>query len=112
VVKTGRMGRFISCSKYPECKTTMPLGIGVKCPEPDCSGEIVERRSKKGRVFYSCNRYPDCKFASWTKPVNRPCPVCGGNFLVEQYSRDGKHFVKCPKKGCSFKEEVKDEAAQ
>jgi DNA topoisomerase-1 len=112
VVKTGRMGRFISCSNYPQCKTTMPLGIGVACPEPGCGGEVVERRSKRGRVFYSCSRYPECKFASWNKPVNKSCPSCGGNFLVEQYTRDGKHLVKCPKKGCSYKEELQSEAAQ
>jgi DNA topoisomerase-1 len=111
VVKTGRMGRFISCSNYPECKMTMPLGIGVKCPEPECGGEVVERRSKRGRVFYSCSRYPDCKFASWNKPVSKGCPACGGNYLVEQYTRDGKHLLKCPKKGCPYKEEVKSEAA-
>jgi len=112
VVKNGRMGRFISCPNYPECKTTMPLSIGVECPEPGCGGEVVERRSKKGRVFYSCSRYPDCKFASWSKPVNKTCPLCGNSFLVEQYTRDGKHLLKCPKKECSYKEELKSEAAQ
>lgn len=110
VVKTGRMGRFISCSNYPECKTTMPLGIGVACPD-GCGGEVVERRSKRGRVFYSCSRYPDCKFASWSKPAGKGCPLCGGNYLVEQYTRDGKHLLKCPRKGCSYKEEIKSEAA-
>ncbi|RJP17558.1 MAG: type I DNA topoisomerase [Candidatus Abyssobacteria bacterium SURF_5] len=111
VVKMGRMGRFVSCSNYPECKTAMPLSIGVACPEPGCGGEVVERRSKRGRVFYSCSRYPDCKFASWNKPVAKACPLCGGNYLVEQYTRDGKHLFKCPRKGCSYKEDVKTEAA-
>ncbi len=112
VVKTGRMGRFVSCSNYPECKTTMALSIGVKCPEPECGGDVVERRSKKGRVFYSCSRYPDCTFASWNRPINKMCPSCGANYLVEQYDKTGKHFLKCSRKGCSYKEEVKEEAAQ
>ena len=89
IVKTGRTGRFLSCKKYPECKTALPLGIGVDCPEPGCGGEVAERRSKKGRVFFSCTRYPDCKFAAWDRPRNKNCPECGGNFLVEKYGRDG-----------------------
>ncbi|MBI5117968.1 type I DNA topoisomerase [Candidatus Poribacteria bacterium] len=107
-VRTGRTGRFISCTKYPECKTTMSLGIGVTCPEPNCGGEVVEKRSKKGKVFFSCSRYPECKFASWDRPRAQDCPQCGGNFLVEKYSRDGKLTLKCPKKGCGYKEEAKE----
>ena len=105
-VKTGRTGRFLSCSRYPECKTAMPLGMGVQCPT-GCGGEVVERRSKRGRLFYSCSRYPECKFASWDKPVNKNCPQCG-NYLVEKYNRDGQHILRCPKKGCGYKEEAKE----
>lgn len=111
IAKSGRTGRFLACTKYPKCKTAMPLGIGVDCPEPDCGGEVVERRSKQGRVFYGCSRFPDCKFTSWNKPVNRDCPKCGGSFLVGKYTRDGKLALGCPKKGCRFREEVKEEAA-
>jgi len=109
IVKTGRTGRFLSCKKYPECKTAMPLGIGVDCPEPGCGGEVVERRTKKGRVFFGCSGYPDCKFASWDKPLNKECPQCGGKYLVEKYSRDGKGTLRCPQKGCKYKEEMKQE---
>ncbi len=112
IVKTGRTGRFLSCQKYPDCKTALPLGIGIACPEPECEGEVVERRSKKGRLFYGCGRYPDCTFASWDKPYDKSCPMCGGKFLVEKYSRDGKHSLKCPKKGCRYKEEIKEEQAE
>ena len=111
IVKTGRTGRFLSCKKYPECKTALPLGIGVDCPEPGCDGEVAERRSKKGRVFFSCTRYPDCKFAAWDRPRNKNCPECGGNFLVEKYDRDGKGSLRCPKKGCRYKEEIKEQEA-
>jgi len=111
IVKTGRAGRFIACTKYPECKTTMSLGIGVDCPEPGCGGEVVEKRSKKGRLFFSCSRYPECKFASWDKPRKESCPVCGGNYLVEKYTRDGQLTLRCPQKGCRYKKEVKEDTA-
>ena len=110
IVKRGRTGRFLSCKKYPECKTALPLGIGVDCPEPDCDGgEVVERKSKKGRQFYGCSKYPDCTFVSWGKPRKKACPDCGGHFLVEKYSRDGKGTLTCPKKGCRYKEDIVEE---
>lgn len=111
VVKTGRTGRFLSCKKYPECKTALPLGIGVECPEPECDGEVIERRTGKGRLFFGCSRYPDCKFAAWDRPRLKDCPQCGGNYLVEKYSRDGKATLSCPKKGCKYKEQLKQEEA-
>jgi len=79
VLRTGRFGRFISCSNFPKCRHTEPWleKIGVTCP--DCrQGEVVEKRSKRGRVFYSCSRYPDCNFVSWDKPLAQACPKCGG----------------------------------
>ncbi len=111
IVKTGRTGRFLSCKNYPECKTALPLEIGVKCPEAECGGEVVERSTRKGRLFFGCNRYPDCKFAAWDKPVAKDCPQCDGNYLVEKYSRDGKATLKCPQKGCRYKEDLKQEEA-
>ncbi len=108
-VKRGRTGRFLSCKKYPECKTAMPLSIGVDCPEPDCGGEVVERSSKKGRQFFGCSRYPDCKFVAWGKPHAKECPQCGSHYLIERYARDGKTTLNCPKKGCRHKEELKEE---
>jgi DNA topoisomerase-1 len=105
VLKSGKFGRFIACSKYPECKTTKPFGIGVRCPED--GGEIVERRTKRGRLFYSCDNYPECKFATWYKPMNKTCPQCGAGILVEKKTKKEEAFV-CLKKGCKYKEKIQE----
>ncbi len=104
VLKAGRFGKFFACSKYPECKTTKPIATGVKCPED--GGDIIERRSKKGKVFWSCSNYPECKFASWYKPVPLKCPQCGADFLFEKRGKTGTITRECPKKDCGHKEEV------
>ncbi|MEK7851054.1 MAG: topoisomerase DNA-binding C4 zinc finger domain-containing protein, partial [Deltaproteobacteria bacterium] len=107
IVKTGRFGKFIACSDYPTCKTTKPLTTGVKCP--DCGkGEVTEKRSKKGKVFYSCSRYPDCKFATWNKPIAEKCPQCGAPFLVEKYSKSEGNYIACIKEGCGYKKVSSD----
>ncbi len=93
VIKSGRYGRFLACSNYPDCKFTRPVPVGVKCPED--GGEIVERRSRKGKVFYGCENYPDCKFAVWDKPINMKCPECGASFLVEKHTRSKGDFLRC-----------------
>ncbi len=76
VIKTGRFGRFISCTGYPECKTAKPIvkETGAICPK--CGGAVVERRSKKGRTFYGCGNYPNCDFISWDAVAPQRCPVC------------------------------------
>ncbi len=102
VIKSGRFGKFISCSRYPECKTTKPISIGVKCPEEGCAGDIIERKSRNGKLFFACNKYPDCKFASWNKPVAEACPQCESPYLVER-TKNGEIYSGCPKKGCGFK---------
>ncbi len=111
VVKRGRYGGFLACSGYPECKSTQSLNsngngkqIGLQCPQKDCAGEIVERTSKRGKIFYGCNRFPECTFATWDKPLNRECPVCGANFLVEKTTKKQGTFVACMTEGCGFKE--------
>lgn len=102
VIKTGRFGKFIACSDYPACKTTKAITTGVKCP--DCGeGEITEKRSKKGKVFFSCSRWPDCKFATWNKPVGEKCPQCDATFLVEKYSKTEGNYIACIKEGCGYK---------
>lgn len=103
VLKSGKFGRFLACSRYPECKTTKAVSTGIKCPED--GGDIVERRTKKGKVFFSCGNYPKCKFATWYKPVNRQCPQCGAAFLVEKRSKQGEYII-CLNKECGFKEEL------
>jgi DNA topoisomerase-1 len=104
VVKTGRFGKFLACSAYPECKTTKPLAVGVKCPTPDCGGDLVQKRTRKGRSFYSCSRYPACNFALWDRPINKPCPSCQAPFLVEKYSKAAGTSVQCRNEECGYKE--------
>lgn len=101
VYKIGRFGKFLACSNFPACRNTKPIlkKTGVPCPK--CGkGEVVERRSKKRRIFYGCDRYPECDFVSWDKPIQRQCPKCG-SYLVEKKSKNGK-IVQCPK--CDYKE--------
>lgn len=91
VVKHGRFGKFIACSNYPTCKHTQPITMGIKCPE--CGlGEIVERKTKRGKLFYGCSNYPTCKFASWNKPYDKPCPKCDNTMFY-----DKKDMIKCIK---------------
>ena len=97
VIKLGKFGKFLACSGFPECRNARPLlqRVGVRCPT--CGeGDVVERRSKKGRTFFGCERYPACDFVSWNKPVDRPCPNCGNAYLVEA-GRRGQD--KCPSCG-------------
>ena len=105
VMKTGRFGKFIACSKYPECKTTKPLSTGVKCPVD--GGDIVERKSKRGKPFWSCGNYPNCTFALWYKPVPVECPKCKAPFMAEKRNKAGEVFHVCLEKTCGHKEEVK-----
>ncbi|ATH91408.1 type I DNA topoisomerase [Bacillus glycinifermentans] len=102
VYKMGRYGKFMACSNFPDCRNTKPIvkEIGVKCPS--CKiGNIVERKSKKRRIFYGCDRYPECEFVSWDKPLERKCPKCG-DMLVEKKLKKGVQ-VQCV--GCDYKEE-------
>ena len=94
VIKTGRFGKFISCTGYPECKTTKPIvkDTGAKCPKD--GGMVVERRSKKGRTFYGCANYPKCDFVSWDRVIPQPCPVCGGH-VVAKNRRGGVVHLQC-----------------
>ncbi|MTD30257.1 type I DNA topoisomerase [Planomicrobium sp. YIM 101495] len=103
VYKLGRYGKFMACSNFPECRNTKAIVkyIGVKCPT--CKeGEIVERKSKKRRIFYGCDRYPECEFVSWDKPIERPCPKCE-QLLVEKKVKKGVQ-IQCTE--CEYKEEV------
>ena len=107
VVKQGRFGRFLSCSGYPECKNNKPFSIGIKCPRENCSGTIVERRTKRGKIFYGCSNYPNCDFASWYLPVATPCENCGSPYLEQRYTQKQGNFLYCPK--CKAKHEQNQE---
>ncbi len=107
VVKNGRFGRFLACSGYPDCKNVRPFTVGVKCPEEGCDGDIVERKSRRGKVFYGCSNYPKCKFATWNRPVPQQCPSCGNPFLEERYSKAKGNYLACPK--CKYQAELESE---
>ncbi|MFP3418928.1 type I DNA topoisomerase [Bacillus sp. SIMBA_154] len=102
VYKMGRYGKFMACSNFPDCRNTKPIvkDIGVKCPTCH-EGNIVERKSKKRRIFYGCDRFPECEFVSWDKPIERKCPKCE-NMLVEKKLKKGVQ-VQCV--NCDYKEE-------
>ena len=104
VRKFGRFGEFIACSGYPECKYTRPLGIGVPCPR--CKvGEVVERRSRRGRGFFGCSTYPACTFTSWDRPTDRLCPRCQTSVLgTHQTTR--RTTLRCLDKACGYTEVV------
>lgn len=106
VYKLGRFGKFLACSGFPDCRNTKPIikDIGVTCPK--CKeGHVVERRSKKGRIFYGCDRYPECDFVSWDKPSPKPCPNCG-SLLVEKRNKQGGK-LQCT--ACDFTEQIEDQ---
>ncbi len=104
VLKTGRFGEFTACGNYPTCKYVKQKTIGMKCPE--CSeGEVVERRSKRGKTFYGCNRWPDCNFVTWGKPVQEKCPECGSPYMVEKWLKAGP-VLQCPNGECKHKQDV------
>lgn len=96
VLRTGRFGQFLACSAYPKCKTTRAVSSGVKCPEAGCSGHLVQRMTKRRKIFYSCSRYPKCKYATWDKPVDRKCPACDHPFVVEKDTKARGEHLKCP----------------
>ena len=102
VIKMGRYGKFLACPGFPDCRNTKPLveKIGVKCPK--CGhGEIVVKRSKKGRIFYGCDSYPKCEFVSWNKPINEKCPKC--NSILTEMKSKGKKIIKCSNDKCDYR---------
>ena len=105
VYKMGRYGKFLACSGFPECRSTLAIvkEIGVDCPK--CGGKIVERKSKKNRIFYGCNNYPECDLVSWDKPIPRTCPKCNGMLVEKKKAAKGKGtMVHCA--DCDYEEET------
>lgn len=109
VIKIGRYGKFLACPGFPECRNTKPLlePVGVDCPR--CGGELVARRSKKGRKFFGCSRFPECDFVTWDKPAKAKCPECGG-LMVEKKRRGKGSYLLCINKECGCKVEPEDQA--
>ena len=99
IVRNWKGARYIACSGYPDCRNSKPYPVGISCPE--CKvGEVVERSSRFGKIFYSCSRYPDCRFASWGRPIAQSCPACGYPAMAERVRRDGSTHIACLRKGC------------
>ncbi len=101
VMKRGRFGKFFACTRYPECKGTKSVPLGVPCPK--CASDLSERRSKRGKTFYGCTAYPKCDFVSWDKPRLEKCPLCENPWLVEKYSKRDGAVVACPNKECGYR---------
>jgi DNA topoisomerase I len=101
-VKSGRFGKFLACTGYPDCKSTKPFQVktGAKCPE--CGKDLLQRMSKKRKRFYGCSGYPECKFATFMQPSSKPCPDCGGLMTIQK-----NKTAKCTK--CSHTEKIEDE---
>ncbi len=100
VIKTGRYGRFLACPGYPECKNTKPLIVETAATCPKCGGKVIQRKSRKGYVFYGCNNYPNCDFSTWDVPTEEKCPQCGSS-LFKQKGR-----LVCLKEGCGYEQAV------
>jgi DNA topoisomerase-1 len=107
VIKDGRFGEFTACSSYPKCKYVKHQTLGVACPHPGCTGELAERRSKKGKTFYGCINYPNCDFVTWNRPIPEKCPECGSPYVEEKRSKAGA-FRVCPNKECKYKEAIEE----
>ncbi|MEN8686833.1 MAG: type I DNA topoisomerase [Desulfuromonadales bacterium] len=103
--KEGRYGKYLACSGYPECRNNQPLvkpkSLDITCPSCE-EGEIMEKKSRYGKIFYSCNRYPKCKYALWDKPFAEPCPKCAFPIVVEKTTKRAGTVRKCPQEECDY----------
>ena len=107
VIKTGRFGKFLACPNFPACRNTKPLVEKLDVPCPKCGGDIIKRRTKKGKTFFGCANYPACDFVSWDKPVPGKCPQCGG-ILVQRMGQNGP-FIACGDRACGYIQRGKKE---
>ena len=109
LIKNGRFGKFLACSGFPVCKNTKPFldKIGVSCPDEGCSGEIIRKKTKKGRTFYGCSNYPKCSFVTWNKPINKKCPQCNHIFVLSK-NKKGGFYYKCSNPACDYKDFSKE----
>jgi DNA topoisomerase I len=100
VVKQGRFGEFTACTGYPECKYVKQQLTGIQCPK--CGGDVAERKSRRGKVFYGCVNYPKCDFTLWNKPVLEPCPKCHRPFLTEKITKRHGRQILCSNEECDY----------
>jgi DNA topoisomerase-1 len=106
VVKQGRFGEFTACTSYPTCKYVKQKTTGVLCPKD--GGDVVERKSRRGKVFYGCANYPDCDFTLWNKPVAEKCPDCGAPYLVEKITKKHGRQLVCNNEDCSYARQAEE----
>lgn len=114
-IRTGKYGKFIGCSSYPKCKhiesLEQPTNTGVTCPQCN-KGEILTRKSRRGKIFYSCSEYPSCDYALWNEPIKESCPSCEWPILTLKTTKSRGTEKVCPQKGCGYSEKVESEAAE
>jgi len=108
-IKHGRFGEFTACSDYPNCRYIKLKSTGVRCPKEGCTGEIVERKSRRGKTFYGCSNYPDCDFVLWNKPLPDPCPLCDAPFTVMKTTKRTGTVRFCNSEDCNFSESLDTE---
>jgi DNA topoisomerase-1 len=110
-VKRGRFGSFLACTRYPDCKTTKPISLGVKCPRPGCGGFIAEKRSRRGKPFYGCSNWAkkQCDFVAWDKPIPQPCPICQAKFVLKKETKRGV-TLRCME--CDWRSEGAEESEE
>ena len=103
VIKQGRFGEFTACTKYPECKYVKHKTTGVKCPkDADKGGDVVERKSRRGKIFFGCSNYPDCDFVLWNRPVPEACPKCSAPYLIEKTTKKHGRQILCNNEDCDY----------
>jgi DNA topoisomerase-1 len=108
VIRVGRFGRFMACSAYPNCRNTKPISFDIACPRENCGGNMVEKQSRRGKVFYGCSNYPKCDFATWYEPLKQACDRCGNPYMEKRESKAKGEFLRCP----SCKYELVPETAE
>ncbi|MDB4953754.1 MAG: topoisomerase [Myxococcales bacterium] len=110
-VKRGRFGSFLACTRYPDCKTTKPISLGVKCPRQGCGGYIAEKRSRRGKPFYGCSNWAkkQCDFVAWDKPIPQPCPICNAKFVLRKETKRGI-TLRCME--CDWRSEGSEETEE
>ncbi|MCE5284801.1 MAG: type I DNA topoisomerase [Pelosinus sp.] len=110
VIKQGRYGKFLACPGFPECRNAKPIvkEIGAQCPK--CGGNVLERRTKRGRIFYGCQKYPDCDFMTWDEPLKENCQVCGA-FMVRHSLKNHNFIIQCSNEACTTREKKSEDTA-
>ncbi len=107
VIRQGKYGPFIACSNYPKCKYIKKENkdTGIACPEDGCEGTIIRKKTRRGKIFYGCSNFPKCKFATWDEPIDRPCPICGKDFILKKHRINDNPVLYCSDESCSYREE-------